>query len=475
MNLNLTSTLGSVSAAASAIGSLAATLSGGSWQTSLCTASFGGVPFAIESVRTTGGRRVSVHSYPFRDTVWIEDVGKLPRTFRVNGFLIENSAIYGGGGVVTQANNLLKACETSGGLTFVHPTLGTISNVSSIAPVELQERKDLGRVFEVGLTLMVGGARVYPTSTASTADVSAAASAATIASSLADFAAKVAGEVTLGVSIVNQAVSTVTKWYSIAESVVSDVKAAIGAVSSLSGSYGRYAAGSNSGYAASNASASSSATVASLLSAAVTNRTAVATAGAVMLTAAADLSDTSGFSAAITAVVEAVAATATDPADAVRILSTLADFTPDDSTTSSVIGDGMATTQTAVGALVRRTVLAQIAIAVSTYQPSSSDDAAAVRDAVAELIDDEITIAGDVGDDSSYSALRALRVAVIDDLNTRGASLPAMTTFTFLSALPSLVLANRMYADPSRADEIVTEADPIHPAFMPTSFSALAT
>ncbi|MEQ0775893.1 DNA circularization N-terminal domain-containing protein [Paraburkholderia tropica] len=473
--MSLTSALGSLSATASTVGSLASTLSGGSWQTSLRTASFGGVPFAIESVRTSGGRRVSIHSYPFRDSVWVEDVGMLPRTFRVTGFLIENSAIYGGGGVVTQANNLLKACETSGGMTFVHPTLGTISNVSSIAPVELNERKDLGRVFEVGLTLMVGGARVYPTSTASTADVIDAASDTTIASSLVDFASSVASALTLGVSIVNEAVSTVTKWKSIAESVVSDVKAAIGAVSSLSGSYGRYAAGSNSGYASSNASASSTATVSSLLAAAVTNRTAVTTASTAMLTAAADVSDTSSFSASITAVVEAVAATATDPADAVRILSTLADFTPDDATTSSVIGDGMATMQTAVGALVRRAVLAQLGVAASTYQPSSADDAATVRDAVVELLDDEITIAGDAGDDSSYSALRALRTAVIDDLNSRGASLPSMTTFKFASALPSLVLANRMYADPSRSDEIITEADPIHPAFMPSSFSALAS
>ncbi|WP_246282202.1 hypothetical protein [Paraburkholderia caffeinitolerans] len=325
------------------------------------------------------------------------------------------------------------------------------------------------------MTLMQGGARVYPKASNSTGDQVQLSGLAAVAAALLNFASKVASYVTLGVSIVNQAISTVTKWYSIVKSVIADVKAVIGVVSSLSGNYGRYSSGANSGYAKSNAKAASSATVASLLSAAVTQRTAVETAGASMVSAASSVSDTDAFSSAITAVVEAVAATATDPADAVRMLSTLADFYPDDPTTSSVIGDGMAGMQTAIGGLVRTTVVAQMAIASTSYQPSSADDAASVRDSIVSLIDDEVTTAGDAGDDETYAALRALRTAVIADLNSRGASLPAMTTFSFASSLPALSLASRMYRDASRADEIVAEANPIHPAFMPTSFAALAT
>ncbi|SIT50436.1 DNA circulation family protein [Paraburkholderia piptadeniae] len=473
--MSFTSTIGSLSAASRAVGSLASTLSGGSFATNLRTASYGGIPFGIEGVTTSGGRRVSVHSYPFRDTVWIEDLGLLPKVFRISGFLIENSAIYGGGGVVSQANALMAVCNAAGGKTFVHPTLGTIQNVSCIEPLQISERKDLGRVFEIGLTLMQGGARVYPKASNATGDQVKLSGLAAIAAALLNFASKVASYVTLGVSIVNQAIATVSKWYAVVKSVIADVKAVIGAVSSLSGSYGRYASGANTGYAKSNAKASSTATVASLLSAAVTQRTAVQTAGANMVSAASSVGDTAAFSAAITAVAASVAATAANPADAIRMLSTLADFYPDDPTTSSVIGDGMAGMQSAIGALVRTTVIAQMAMAATSYQPSSADDAASVRDLIVSLVDDEVVTAGDAGDDETYGALRTLRTAVIADINSRGGSLPAMTTFSFASALPALALSSRMYRDASRADEIIAEANPIHPAFMPSSFAALAT
>ena len=472
---SITSALGSISAAASGASSLGSLLTGGTWAEALRTASFAGVPFAVESFHTSAGRRTTVHSYPFRDTVWVEDVGKLPRQFKVSGYLVENSRIYGGGGVVTQVKALLAAAETANGQTLVHPTLGTISNVSLVGPVEINERADLGPVFEIGLTLIQGGARVYPSNSTSTTATVSASALSTIASALLNFASTVGSAIVLGASIVSEAVATATKWYDIAESAVGDVKSIIGAVSSLSGSYGRYTSGGNSGYAASNTVASSTATVASVLAESVTLRTAVATAGAALQTAAASVSDTASLSAAATALAAAVSATATDPADAIRLLSALADFTPDDPTTTSVIGDGIATMQTACGALFRRAAIAELAIAASAYQPSSSDDAVTVLQSITDLIDDEITIAGDAGDDDTYMALRALRSAVVTDLRTRGAQLSAMTTFAFGASLPSLTLATRMYKDPSRSDEIVTEADPIHPAFMPSSFQALAS
>ena len=71
------------------------------------------VPFAVESATTAGGRQSVVHAYPFRDTVWVEDMGKLARRFQIYGFLVENSVIYGGGGVVAQRDRLLRAVKAS--------------------------------------------------------------------------------------------------------------------------------------------------------------------------------------------------------------------------------------------------------------------------------------------------------------------------------------------------------------------------
>ncbi|WP_063899709.1 DNA circularization protein [Burkholderia stagnalis] len=475
ISTRINSVTGSILSASSALSSLATTLSGGSWQEALRTASFGGVPFAVEALRTSGGRRVSVHSYPFRDEVWVEDIGKLARKFDVRGFLVENSLIYGGGGVAGQRKRLLAVAETAGGQTLVHPTLGTVTNVVCISPIEFVERADLGRVFEFSMTLVKGGARIYPNASMSTVDAVTSSALGLALAALADFASTVADAITLGTSIVNQAIATVTKWVGIVNSVIADVKRLTGAVSSLSGSYGRYAGGGNRGYVRSNAAASSAATVASLLSQSVTARQAVATAGIALTAAASSVSDTASFAGAASSVASAVAASASDPADAMRMLSAMAEFSPNDPTTSSVIGDAMATMQTACGALLRRTAIAELATVSTTYQPSSSDDAVAVRDQIASLIDAETTTAGDAGDDASYDALRTLRQSVVSDFAARGAKLASTQAYTFGSGLPSLVLANRLYRDPSRADELVSQADPIHPAFMPTSFSALSS
>ncbi|HDR9510661.1 TPA: hypothetical protein QDC03_005836 [Burkholderia cepacia] len=91
------------------------------------------------------------------------------------------------------------------------------------------------------------------------------------------------------------------------------------------------------------------------------------------------------------------------------------------------------------------------------------------------LIDSEIEVAGNQGEDQTYEALRSLRAAIIQDLNKRGAGLSSIKTFDMKGGLPSLVLGQRLYRDAGRADELVTQANPVHPAFMPLSFRALSS
>jgi prophage DNA circulation protein len=116
-----------------------------------------------------------------------------------------------------------------------------------------------------------------------------------------------------------------------------------------------------------------------------------------------------------------------------------------------------------------------LANASSAYQPSSSNDAINVRNTVTGLLDNEIDIAGDSFEDATFTALRTLRQAVVTDLNTRGAALPSLKSFAFQAQLPAAVLALRIYRDPSRADQLVSEAAPAHPSFMPGTFQALSS
>ena len=482
---NLVRVAGSIGGVASSASTLArdagrvattvGNLLSGNWQQYQRTASFGGVPFAVEAARSTGGRRNVVHDYPMRDEVYVEDLGKMPRQFNIVGFLVENSLIYGGGSVVEQRIALLDVCENyEGGWTLVHPTYGTVKNVNCLN-VEFMERKDLGRVIEVMLTLIVGGARIYPKANTSTGASVASAAAGLKANSLLDFVKNTAAAIQKGAAIVQSAVSAAVGLYQLGTTIVHDVKRFLGSISTLTGNFGRLFGGGNNGYLGTNQKAPAGTTVSTLLSDDAAARAAVDAAGVTLKSAAANVSDTTAFSAATASFVQAIAASAADPADAIRMLTQMASYAPSGNTSSSAIGVAIATMQEACGALFRRAALAQIAVSASAYQPASQQDAQALTGSLCDLLDAEIEIAADAGDDSSYSALRALRQAVVADIQARSADTAPTTTFSFNAALPSLVLANRMYRDAARADGIVQQADAIHPAFIQPSFQALAT
>ncbi|HGO6081295.1 TPA: DNA circularization protein [Burkholderia cenocepacia] len=466
------SVVGSIGGLASAADNLGSLLSG-DWASNLKPASFGGVPFGVFEIRTSAGQNKAVHTYPFRDDVWAEDLGKKPRAFEVIGFLLENDLKTGAGPVIKQRDNLLAVCEGPGTATLVHPTLGTIYSVACLG-IETIERIDLGPVFEIRLTLIKSGPRQFPTTQISTADDSADQSADLKSKSLLDFAKDVAADIRNGAAVVQKAVSTVVGWYQLGVTAVNDVKRVIGAVSTLSGNFGRLFGGGNSGYSASNAKASPSTTAADLLAASAAERAAVVSAGMAMQAAAANLSDSATFGSAVDAFVAAVAASANDPADAVRLVSGLVQYSPNDVVVPGQIGASMGVVQVATAALLRRYALAQLAVTLSSYQPSSQQDAATVLSDALDLYDAEIDVAGDAGDDDTFVALRSLRRAVYADLTARGADLATLAKFSFNATLPSLVLAQRIYSDVTREPQLLQQIDPIHPAFCPIAFQALA-
>lgn len=469
---DILSVVGSIGGLASAADNLGSLLTG-DWFSNLKAASFGGVSFGVFEIRTSGGQNKAVHTYPFRDDVWAEDLGKKPRAFEVIGFLLENDLKTGAGSVIEQRDNLFAVCEGPGTATLVHPTLGTIDSVACLG-VETVERLDLGPVFEIRLTLIKSGPRKFPTSQVSTADDSADQAANAKSKSLLDYAHDIAADIRNGAAVVQKVVSTVVAWYQLGVTAVNDVKRVIGAVSTLSGNFGRLFGGGNSGYSSSNAKASTSTTAADLLAASAAGRAAVVFAGASMQAAAANPADSATLGSAVDAFVAAVAASANDPADAVRLVSGLVQYSPADVVIPGQIGASMSVVQVATAALLRRYALAQLAVTLSSYQPSSQRDAAAVLSNALDLYDSEIDVAGDAGDDDTFVALRQLRRAVYADLTARGADLATNATFSFNATLPSLVLAQRIYNDSTREPQLLQQIDPIHPAFCPIAFQALA-
>lgn len=170
------------------------------------------------------------------------------------------------------------------------------------------------------------------------------------------------------------------------------------------------------------------------------------------------------FVTAVQTAVELLRSAINDPADQIRILADLATFTG----TADEPGD-------ATAALCRRAALASLANATADWQPSSSTETHQVVDVIAPIFDAEILYAGDKGDIASYLQLRALRAAIITDLNRRGSQLPELITIQRATSLPSLTLAWQLYADANRHTELLARNPQIaHPLFFPRNFEALS-
>jgi prophage DNA circulation protein len=178
---------------------------------------------------------------------------------------------------------------------------------------------------------------------------------------------------------------------------------------------------------------------------------------------------------AIQSLASSLAQYITSPSDGVRIFSALNNFNPTNNLPSSAIGADQLEIQNSINDICRLSAATALAQFSSTYQPSSQQDAENVRNQVCDILDAEILIAGDEGQDDLFYSLTDLRNSVAQDLTTRGAALPPLQTFTTNIPMPSLVLAYQYYQDITRTDQLVASANPIHPAFMPVSFQALSS
>ncbi|MDB5604105.1 MAG: circularization family protein [Bradyrhizobium sp.] len=475
--MNIGGGAGAVLGTASGIGNLAQSLAarlGGtalSYQEQLRPASFRQMPFVSLGGESGFGRRNAVHEYPKRDTPWIEDLGRAARRFQVIGYLV-------GDDVIQRRDVMIQMCETKDDGELIHATLGR--RTVSILDFRTIERWDKGRYFELQFDFMEAGQQLFPTSASSSSNAISSAISALGLSAAADFASRVLTAIAKGASVVGMAVSTALTWYTNAKNLVGDARNLVRLVFALPGNFGRFAGSATvptfSKYQGPPTQAAG-VTTADLIAQATVNRAAVSSAAVSLGSAATglDASSTAAFATAAQNLASAVLAAAPDPADGLRLLAELANFYPAAATTNSPIGTGMATMQAACGDLFRRAALATLAQASSTYQPTSADDAMSTRNTVTTLLDAEILVAGDQGEDQTYEALRALREAVVQDLNTRGAGLASITTISLKGSMPALVLANQLYRDASRADEIVAQGSPIHPAFMPKTFKALSS
>lgn len=446
-------------------------IGGPSFQEQLRPASWRGIPFYVTSSRYQSGRRSAIHEYPNRDDVWVEDLGRGQRRLHVFGFII-------GDDVIQQTNTLIASLQKGnfdGQLgTLVHPRLGAIQ--AALLDLGVSDTIE-GRYAEVDFTFVESGKRLYPAAAAATPQQTLTAALAADSAAGSSFQSAIGSAITQGAAVVKSVVSTVQQYGGQVFRLVNDATSLLKTVQALPGEFGRFFAGASSTVgaftSAAGISGSSTVTIPQLIASGAQARANVSTAMATAQSDASSLTATSAptFATDTQAVMTVLADATSDPADQVRLFTTLAAYAPTTVPGSAAVG----TAQAATSDLWRRAALTALARASAAYQPSSYDDAAALRASLVDLLEAEIEIAGDHGEDDVFSAFLALKAGVAADLTARGASLAPIVTVTFPTALPAPVVAMKLYQDASRTDELIAESGVRHPLFMPTSFDALAS
>lgn len=112
---------------------------------------------------------------------------------------------------------------------------------------------------------------------------------------------------------------------------------------------------------------------------------------------------------------------------------------------------------------------------VSTTAFTSREDVDAMMLTMNAAFEPAEEFASDVSDDPSvFQAMITLHSAVTRNLVALARPLPRVIQYKFTKSMPSLVLANRIYANARRADELRMENKIVHPAFMPQSGRCLS-
>jgi prophage DNA circulation protein len=90
------------------------------WRNEIKPASFRGIRFYVDSSDVTFGRRNAVHEYAYKDTPYVEDLGRKAKEFSFSAYFL-------GDDYLRERNRFIQVIEsndTAG--TLIHPTLGTV-------------------------------------------------------------------------------------------------------------------------------------------------------------------------------------------------------------------------------------------------------------------------------------------------------------------------------------------------------------
>lgn len=409
------------------------------WRDELKRGRFRDAPFSTEQVTRIGGRRNAQHSYPLRDSAYVEDLGRKVRQLPFDCFVYGQDYMAG-------RDLLISALEKGGSGKLINPYQGEmLVKVEDYTVVE--STRNGGRA-DFSITFIeAGGQKLPSTSVDSRAAVRTNADELN-SRSKTDFARKfsVSGRPDF---VSNSAANRLG-------ALVTDLNTINGRVSAASLGLTDFTAQIDA------------------FNAQITT----------LVTSPADLAND------VVALIAGIGSIATSAEAAFSVYGDISDYGDDApgvvTTTDNRIQE--AKNQEAITNLVKSTIIAESSRAVTNIDfeenaktaatdlnsPAivyftSHDDAIRVRNDVAGLID---TMAlstlsdGSPIDDDVYKSLLDLRASLAKDVSARGADLKRLITYTPLQTLPAAIIAYQLYGDPNREAEIIARNKIRHPLFV---------
>lgn len=385
------------------------------WRDKLQDATFRDVPFHVERASTEGGRRQVIHEFPKAPKAQVEDMGAGVEWFVVDAFTL-------GDNWDQDRDRLLAALRSAGPGRLVHPYLGELT--VSVGRWRHSEGWDEGRYARITIDFIQADNTVYPQPVADTRGNARAAAEAGIAASRDNFGTR----------------------YDVSAQPSFVAEGAVGPVTDIVTSIGGLA----------NTVATVPDTVASLVS----DVSRISEAVASLVFAPLELAD------AIVGLYHSLRNAIESPLAALDALGTLFGWGLPDVPGTTPARNQQRINQDALVQLVRQLAVMEAINAAADAAYVSYDDAVGVR---GDLIDAVDSIVESVDDSALYFALTAARAAMAIDLNARGAARPRVVDLTLSETVPALALAYSLYADASRADEIVARNALRDPLFVPAA------
>jgi hypothetical protein len=392
-------------------------------------ASFRGVPFWVETAGGEGGRRIVTHEFPLRERPYNEDMGRAAQKYKIKAFVL-------GDDYQTWRDYLLAACQDfPTAATLVHPYLGELKCRAGV--LRWVESRDLGGYCAFDLEFVEDCPQPLPQSVTDTVG-------------------------SLLRALVSLAI-LVKHAYAIVSAVIQHPGLLLGFAANLFGSF----VSGLTGLAPSTIFGLELSIAAVFTSSG--DDDAVCDAVFAVFTGAVDNVGTALFPPDLPDDPVTGSAPVFPPgADLTGGLATLtawgAALTPINP--ASPVTAILAAQQAAIIALVQGAATIAVLQVYATIDWPSADAASAALGQVQTMIDAQSMAAADAGQDDLYRGWQAVGAIAVADLTQRAQQLPRLARYSLPGSLPSLVLAQRLYGDAGRADELVGLNDTPHPAFM---------